>query len=210
VAYLLQRVGLSPDYAHRYPHEFSGGQRQRIGIARALGLQPRFIVCDEPVSALDVSIQSQILNLLNDLKAEFGLSYLFIAHNLAVVEHFCDRVAVMYLGRIVELATRDQLYDNPVHPYTKALLSAVPEPDPVRKRQRIMLTGDVPSPIFYFGQDTPPTPAASAGPTGESAVTEIDRVTLLDRPPLIPVPGEEGHFVSAHANDSSPSQPEAG
>ncbi len=205
VAWLLQRVGLSPDYAHRYPHEFSGGQRQRIGIARALGLEPKFIVCDEPVSALDVSIQSQILNLLNDLQDEFGLSYLFIAHNLAVVEHFCDRVAVMYLGRVVELATRDQLYRNPVHPYTKALLSAVPEADPVRQRQRIMLTGDVPSPIHYFHQeDQPVAPPAIAGidttaPAGE--ITQIDRASLLDRPPLIEVPGDEGHWVSARPED---------
>ena len=147
VAALLQRVGLSPDYARRYPHEFSGGQRQRIGIARALSLEPRFIVCDEPVSALDVSIQSQILNLLSDLQDDLGLSYLFIAHNLAVIEHFCDRVAVMYLGRIVELADRDQLYENPQHPYTRALFSSVPLPQPRGTRQRIMLPGEVPSPV---------------------------------------------------------------
>ena len=147
VAWLLQRVGLSPDYIRRYPHEFSGGQRQRIGIARALGLQPRFIVCDEPVSALDVSIQSQILNLLSDLQQEMKLSYLFIAHNLAVVEHFCQRVAVMYLGRIVEIADRDDLYADPRHPYTKALLSAAPHPSPVRSGQRIVLPGEVPSPV---------------------------------------------------------------
>ena len=209
VAELLQRVGLEPEHASRYPHEFSGGQRQRIGIARALGLQPQFIVCDEPVSALDVSIQAQILNLLADLQKDLGLSYLFIAHNLAVVEHFCDRIAVMYLGKIVALADRQELYANPRHPYTKALLSAAPHPKPVRDADRLILPGEVPSPI------NPPTGCAFhprcplsrqlAAEAGADETVELtvggdhDRVMrrCVDEIPLLePVNGSTNHCVA--------------
>lgn len=146
---LLSLVGMSPQYVNRYPHEFSGGQRQRIGVARALAVQPKFIVCDEPISALDVSIQAQVVNLLEELQETFGLTYLFIAHDLSMVRHISDRTVVMYLGKVVELATRDELYTHPLHPYTQALLSAVPVPDPIkeRNRQQIILEGDVPSPV---------------------------------------------------------------
>ena len=212
VAGLLQRVGLDPSYAARYPHEFSGGQRQRIGIARAIALSPELIVCDEPVSALDVSIQSQILNLLDDIQRERNISYIFIAHNLAVVEHFSDEVAVMYLGRIVEKASSKELYSNSKHPYTMALLSAVPEPDPRPTRKRIVLKGEVPSPSNPPGGCTfnPRCPltrdaAREAGRGGSNDTVEIttagERVRVLRRcameiPPLEQKQGEEGHVAA--------------
>ncbi|HEX8916148.1 MAG TPA: oligopeptide/dipeptide ABC transporter ATP-binding protein [Humisphaera sp.] len=209
VASLLKRVGLDPSFAARYPHEFSGGQRQRIGIARALSLNPDFIVCDEPVSALDVSIQSQILNLLDDLQKERGIAYLFIAHNLAVVEHFSDDVAVMYLGRIVEKAPSRELYSNPKHPYTLALLSAVPETDPRPKKRRIVLPGEVPSPAnpptgCPFHPRCPLTRQVAA----QSAANETVQITVggegarvvakcvHERPPLEQKQGESGHVAA--------------
>jgi oligopeptide transport system ATP-binding protein len=209
VAGLLARVGLDPSYAVRYPHEFSGGQRQRIGIARALALSPDFIVCDEPVSALDVSIQSQILNLLDDLQRERRIAYLFIAHNLAVVEHFSDEVAVMYLGRIVERATSDELYSNPKHPYTLSLLSTIPEPDPRPRKKRIVLEGEVPSPSnpptgCAFHPRCPLTRQVAAGSSDAETVqitvsgkpTRVMRRCVEERQELTQKQGEPGHIAA--------------
>jgi oligopeptide transport system ATP-binding protein len=187
VAELLEVVGLSDRHVNRFPHEFSGGQRQRIGIARALASDPLFIVCDEPISALDVSIQAQVVNLLEDLQEKLDLTYLFIAHDLSMVRHICSRVAVMYLGVIMELAQRDELYENPLHPYTKALLSAVPVPDPkaARAGQRIVLEGDVPSPI-----NPPP------GCRFHTRCPIAEAVCSQDRPEWRDVGG--GHQVACH------------
>ncbi len=189
VAGLLAKVGLSADAAQRYPFEFSGGQRQRIGIARAIALNPRLVICDEPVSALDVSIQSQVLNLLLDLQRALGLSYLFIAHNLAVVKHVSDRIAVMYLGRIVELAAADELYANPRHPYTRALIAAIPEPDPRRARQRAVITGDLPSPIH-------PPPGCPFHPRCPHATDRCKVEVPVLR--AVAAPGQPAHTVSCH------------
>jgi oligopeptide/dipeptide ABC transporter ATP-binding protein len=191
---LLERVGLQPSYITRYPHEFSGGQRQRLGIARALALNPSFIVCDEAVSALDVSVQAQVINLLQDLQEEFNLSYLFIAHDLSVVRHISDRIAVMYLGQVMELASADNLFNDPKHPYTQALLSAIPHPNPRRKKTRIILEGDVPSPIN--------PPSGCVFHTRCPACFEpCDKVIPKTMEP------EPGHFVKCHLYDPEYADP---
>lgn len=187
VAELMRKVGLSPDHLNRYPHEFSGGQRQRIGIARALAVNPDFIVCDEPISALDVSIQAQVVNLLEDLQREMGLTYLFIAHDLSMVKHISNRIGVMYLGKLVELADSSELYSNPLHPYTRALLSAIPVPDPdlAEQKNRIILKGDVPSPI------NPP-----AGCRFSTRCPEVMSICRETSPPE--VQARPGHMVACH------------
>ena len=188
VAELMEKVGLSPDQINRYPHEFSGGQRQRIGIARALATNPEFIVADESVSALDVSIQAQIINLLKELQAEFGLTLLFVAHDLSVVKHICDRVAVMYLGKIMEMADKKSLFSNPKHPYTQALLSAIPIPDPTKRKEQDILMGDVPSPV------NPP-----AGCRFHTRCPQVMDICKKEEPPLREV--KPGYHVACHLYD---------
>ncbi len=207
---LLERVGLNPEHGNRYPHEFSGGQRQRIGVARALALKPRLIICDEPVSALDVSVQAQIINLLEDLQSEFGLTYLFVAHDLSVVRHMSDRVAVMYLGKIVETSDQKNLYLSPLHPYTQALLSAIPIPDPSRKveRERIVLRGDVPSPLnppsgcrfhtrcFRAQEVAAGSDSLETIAVGRFQQRQVPKVCTTEEPPL--QEHEPGHFAACH------------